>query len=294
VTLILGVLTDQYVALISDRRVTVLAGSRVVSQEDTDIKAIALGGQFLMGFTGLARIDGLRIEAWASTVLKGVKLENYFEVLRQKIDEAFVRNGQAGKIPHAFLAVGYATLQPGGPVYPLNVTISNSFDSGGRFSTTVAVSRQFSVRIERLENRRQVIIPAGHPMRETALRALEHRVRIVARGDPSNPALTVGPLLMALRDTSRYSRGFVGAAAVFASMPRSALPNYSIAAGGVDYRKQVASLYLPDDAKGAGDAVTYMPALINQQMHIYGMTVYPRVLSPEEIRTRAAGTGYRD
>lgn len=210
VTLVLGVLTDQYVALISDRRITTLAGNRIVSQEDTDVKAIALGGQFLMGFTGLARIDGLRMEAWASSALRNVKLEDYFEVLRQKIEEAFVRNGQAGKIPHAFLAVGYASLQPGGPVYPLNVTISNSFDSGGRFSTTVPVSPQFSIAIERLENRRQVIAPVGYPVHTTALRALEHRIRIVARGDPSNPALTVGPLLMALRDTSRRSSGFVG------------------------------------------------------------------------------------
>lgn len=279
-TLILGVLTDQYVALISDRRVTTLAGTRIVSQEDTDVKAIVLGGQFLMGFTGLARIDGLRVEAWASSVLRDVKLEDYFEVLRQKAEEVFVRDNQAGKLPHAFLAVGYASLQPGGPVYPLCVTISNSFDSGGRFSTAVPVSPQFSISIEQLENRRQVIVPAGYPVRETALGALEHR------------ALTVGPLLMALRDTSRRSSGFVGGAAVFASMPRCALPNYSIAAGEVDYRKQVASLFLPDDAQNAGDAAIYMPALINQRIHTFGIKVHPRVLSPEEVRAQAAGEGY--
>jgi len=86
-------------------------------------------------------------------------------------------------------------------------------------------------------------------------------IRIVARGDPSNPVLTVGPLLMALRDTSRRSSGFVGTAAVFASMPRCTLPDYSIAAGKVNYRKQVASVFLPDDAQNAGDAVTYVPTL---------------------------------
>jgi 20S proteasome alpha/beta subunit len=62
VTLIVGVLTDQYVALMSDRRVTKRVGSRIVSQEDTDTKVVALGGQFLMGFTGLARIGGFRVE----------------------------------------------------------------------------------------------------------------------------------------------------------------------------------------------------------------------------------------
>lgn len=292
-TLILGVLTNQYVALISDRRVTTRVGTRIVSQEDTDVKAIALGGQFLMGFTGLARMDGRRIEAWASSVLRDVKPEDYFEVLRQKIEEAFVRDGQAGKMPHAFVAVGYASLQPGGPVYPLSVTVSNSFDSGGRFSTAVPVSPQFSISIERLGNRRQLIVPAGHPVHKTALRALEHRIRVVVRGEPSNPALTVGSLLMALRDTSRRSGGFVGTAAMFASMPRCALPNYSIAAGEVDYRKQVAAVFLPDEARNAGDAAIYVPALINQQIHVFGIKVFPRILSPEEIRARAVDEGYR-
>jgi len=165
VTLITGVLTDEYVALMSDRRVTVKSGTRIVSQEDTDTKTIALGGQFLMGFTGLARIDKLRIEVWVGSVLNGVKLENYFEVLRREIEAAFVRERQAGRLPHAFLAVGYASLRPGGPVYALRVTISNSFDHRGRFSTAVPVSPQFRISVERLANRRQLIVPVGHPPR---------------------------------------------------------------------------------------------------------------------------------
>lgn len=164
-TLITGVLTDEYVALMSDRRVTVKSGTRIVSQEDTDTKTIALGGQFLMGFTGLARIDKLRIEVWVGSVLNGVKLENYFEVLRREIEAAFVRERQAGRLPHAFLAVGYASLRPGGPVYALRVTISNSFDHRGRFSTAVPVSPQFRISVERLANRRQLIVPVGHPPR---------------------------------------------------------------------------------------------------------------------------------
>lgn len=274
-TLILGVLTDQYVALMSDRRVTTRVGARIVSQEDTDIKAIALGGQFLMGFTGLARVDGMRIEAWASKVLMNVPLENYFEALRQQIETAFVGDGQAGDMPHAFLAVGYASLRPGGPVYPLCVAVSNSFDARGRFSTAVPVSQRFGISVERLENRRQLIVSAGWPVDKTTLTALEHRIRLVVRGDPGNPALTVGPLLMALHDTARRSCGYVGRGAIFASMPRCALPDYSIRWGQeVDYRTQVASVFLPDGARSAGDAIVHMPALINPQMHIMGIQVF--------------------
>jgi hypothetical protein len=294
VTLITGVLTDQYVALISDMRVTRRAGQKIISQEDTDIKTIALGGQFVMGFTGLARLGGLRIEAWVSRVLTGVKLETYFEILRQEIEEAFIRERQAGKIPHAFLAVGYSSLQPGGPAYPLSITISNSFDAKGRFSASAPVSSTFGMSVEQLYNRRQLIIHVGHPMHPTALQALEHRLRIVVRGDPGNPALTVWPLLTALRDTARRSSGYVGTTALFASMPRCGLPDFSINSGqGVDYRTQVASVFLPDEARGPADGAFYMPATISPAMHQYGFKLHPRVLSPEEIRARAAGGGYR-
>jgi hypothetical protein len=50
------------------------------------------------------------------------------------IEQAFIREGLVGKIPHAFLAVGYGTLEPGGTVRPLSVTISNSFDVARMFS----------------------------------------------------------------------------------------------------------------------------------------------------------------
>jgi hypothetical protein len=293
VTLITGVLSDQYVALISDMRVTRLAGGRIVSQEDTDIKLIALGGQFLMGFTGLARISGLRVEAWLGRVLKGVPVENYFQVLRREIEKAFVQEGQAGKMPHAFLAVGYMTDRPGGRVRPFSITISNSFDSAGTFSPDAAVSQQFGISLDTLGNQRQLLTSAGYPMRDTTRRALEQRIRVLVRGDPANPRLTVWPLLMALRDTARRSHGYVGTTALFASMPRCALPDSGISSGqGVDYRTQAASVYLPDAARGPADGAFRMPATISPAMHLYGFEVHARTLSPEEIRARAADKSY--
>ncbi len=293
-TLIAGVLTDEYVALISDLRVTKLAGSKVVSQEDTDVKTIALGGQFLMGFTGLARIDGLRVEAWVSSVLLGVPQERYFEILREEIEKVFLRQGQAGKVPHAFLSVGYMTDRPGGQVKPFSITISNSFDPSGTFSPAASVSEQFRIHVEQLGNRRQFVASAGYPMHPTARIALEHRIRVVAKGDSGNPALTVWPLLTALRDTARRSDGFVGTTALFASMPRSALPDATISSGqGVDYRTKVASIYLPDEAHHPADGAFRMPASISPGMHMYGLKVHPRVLSPEEIRARYADMSYR-
>jgi hypothetical protein len=295
VTLIAGVLTDEYVALISDMRVTRLAGRRIISQEDTDTKSIVLGGQFLMGFTGLARIDGLRIEAWISPVLDGVPTENYFEVLRQKIEEAFLRAGQAGRIPHAFLAVGYGSLKPGEAVQPLSVTISNSFDAAGTFSPDAPVSMQFGISVEKLGNRRQLVTCSGYPMHDTARRALAQRIRVVVKGSQGNPALTVWPLLTALRDTARRSGGYVGRTALFASMPRCAVPVRMMLTGpGLDYRTLVASVHLADGASGPADGAIRMPAFISPGGHMIGFRMHPGDLSIEEVQAQSdAEDGYR-
>ena len=286
-TLIAGVLTNEYVALISDMRVTRLAGGRIISQEDTDTKSIVLGGQFLMGFTGLARIEGLRIEAWISPVLDGVPTENYFEVLRQKIEEAFLQEGQAGRIPHAFLAVGYGSLEPGEAVQPLSVTISNSFDAAGTFSPDARVSTQFAISVEKLGNRRQLVTCAGYPMHDTVRRALAQRIRVVAKGSPGNPALTVWPLLTALRDTARRSDGFVGATALFASMPRCAVPVRMMLTGpGLDYQTLVASVQLADGASGPADGAIRMPAFISPGGHMIGFRMHPGDLSIEEVQAQ--------
>jgi hypothetical protein len=135
VTLIISTLTEQYVALMSDRRITWIQNKKIIRQEDTDTKTFNLFGQFLMGFTGVARIDGWRIERWAMEIFRDVPTSEYFDVLAREITAVFQRNGSSGKVPHAFHAVGYTTFQPGGRVYPLAVTVSNSLDKNGRFST---------------------------------------------------------------------------------------------------------------------------------------------------------------
>ena len=86
-TLIISVLTDEYVALVSDRRVTWSDGRQV----DTDTKTFNLYGEFLMGFTGLARIDGFRMERWVADALRSVPTDEYFNVLAQKMGTAFDR-----------------------------------------------------------------------------------------------------------------------------------------------------------------------------------------------------------
>lgn len=272
-TLIISVLTEQYVALMSDRRITWIQDKKIKRQEDSDTKTFNLFGQFLMGFTGVARIDGWRIERWAMEIFRGVPTSEYFDVLSREITAVFRRNDASGKVPHAFHAVGYAGFKPGGRVYPLSVTVSNSLDKQGMFSPE-ALGDSFRTFIEPLGNRRQMVRSVGWPMRQTTQRALSHRLRVVAKGDATNPALSVGPLLMALRDTARVSKEHVGKAALFASLPRSAVPSPGMAMGQIDYRRQAASLFIPETAHGAGEGILYMPAIINPNLMIAGIKMY--------------------
>lgn len=272
-TLIISALTEQYVALISDRRITWIEDNKIKRQEDTDTKTFNLFGQFLMGFTGVARIDGWRIERWAMEIFREVPTSEYFNVLAREITAVFRRNGASGKMPHAFHAVGYASLEPGGRPYPLSVTVSNCLDKRGKFSLE-ALDDKFRIFIEPLGNRRQLIRSVGWPMGETTQLALSHRLRVVAKGDASNPALTVGPLLMALRDTARVSKEHVGEAALFASLPKCAVPSPGMSMGQVDYRRQAAALFLPETARAAGEGTVYMPAMISPELMITGLKMY--------------------
>jgi hypothetical protein len=279
VTLIISVLTEQYVALVSDRRTTWSVRGKITRQEDTDTKTFNLFGQFLMGFTGLARINGWRIERWAMEIFKDVRTEDYFNVLMREISATFDRRGISGEQAHAFLAVGYASLEPDGEIHPLCITISNSLDGNGCFSPE-ALTTQFQMQVERLGNRGQLIRSAGWTMRETTSEALAHRIRVVAKGDPGNPALSVGPLVMALRDTARVSADSVGSAVLFASLPRCAAPSLGMTAGEVDYRNQAVSLFVPEAAREASDGTVYMPAMINPRMMITGIKISRGVKPP--------------
>jgi hypothetical protein len=273
VTEIISVLTEEYVALVSDRRVTWEDGR----QEDSDTKTFNLFGQFLMGFTGFARIGGFRVERWAADVLRGVPAEEYFNVLFREIGAVFDRLRPSERKPQAFLATGYASLQPGGRIHPMNVVISNSIDNNGNFSAS-ALQREFTAYMEPLGNMRHVVRSVGYPMPDNVRQVLEHKIRVVTKADPSNPERAAGPLVYALRETAEKSRGWVGKAVLFASLPRCAVPSLGMVTGQMkhlDFHRHAVSLYLPDRVRNPRDGSVYMPACISPHMQAIGFEMYP-------------------
>jgi hypothetical protein len=260
-TLILAAMADEYVALASDRRMTERIGNRIIRQEDTDTKTFNICGHFLMGFTGLARIDGHRMERWVAELLTGVEAADYFKVLTDGITKAFRRLGHTGRIAHAFLAVGFARDRQTDDLRPVSIVISNSLDSRGNFSVS-SLGDDFRLSAEPLGNRRQAVRSVGWPVPDDTASTLDYRIRIAARGEPLNPAITIAPLVLAIRDTARTSNDNVGESVLFTSLPKKAVPAPWVNIGHVNMEEEPSALFLPENVRHPRKADVYGPALI--------------------------------
>jgi len=215
-------------------------------------------------------------------VLRGIPANEYLPALTKEIGSAFRRYGHVGKMPHAFLGVGYSDSYPNGQ--PLgavitNCTVRDETSQQPEFSTT-KLAGEFSLYVESLGNRRAIVRSVGHPVRSSTMQALQHRIRVVTKGDPSNPRLAMGPLVTALRSTARHSCGFVGESALFSSMPHRAVPHSGVSIGNeVDFRTKTAALYLPGEERRLDSAVMYGPACISPHMSVAGIRVYSGIPS---------------
>jgi hypothetical protein len=89
---------------------------------------------------------------------------------------------------------------------------------------------------------------------------------------------------MALRDTARRSKGYVGNAALFASLPRAAVPAYGVAMGQIDYRENAASIFIPEDGRRLDEGAIYFPAIFNPGMSIAGAKMYPGIRPPDLLK----------
>jgi hypothetical protein len=133
VTLIVPFMSSEFVALATDRRITWQIGGASGRWEDTENKAIVLAGHFLMGYTGFARLGGVKTEQWVVEKLGGVDPPSYFTVLAIEAEAAVKALGHPlERSGHAFAAVGYGALRAegSGELHPFGVTVSNALGDG--------------------------------------------------------------------------------------------------------------------------------------------------------------------
>jgi hypothetical protein len=140
------------------------------------------------------------------------------------------------------------------------------------------MQREFTIYLEPLGNRRHLVRSVGWSVPDKVGEILEHKIRVITRGDPSNPERAAGPLVYAQRETAAKNKEHVGKAALFASLPRCAVPSPGMVTGPMDqldFRQQAVSLYLPDRVRNPRDADVYMPAFISPQLSTIGVRIYP-------------------
>jgi len=295
-TLILGLLTDQYVTLVSDRRVTWMSPTgRITKQEDTDTQTFVICGHFLMGFTGYARFQDLPMEKWLSQVLKDVEPDpdaisnRTFDAIRDAATTEFGRLPyDARQEHHTFVVVGYANdADSGGGLVPTRLLISNSLNEQNQLVSR-ATGSTFRIAQEWLRNRRHLLTRVGYPPPASAMHQADTALRRVVNELPDDPLPAVDILVQCLRAGAESSNGTVGKNGMFATLPRRVVPasSFVVPLGGglltVDSRSEMLAGYIRSEAKTAREAEVYAPAIFCPRMNLGTAEMDPERLPPRQ------------
>jgi hypothetical protein len=281
-TLILGFLTNGYAVLVSDRRLAWSDNRR--PPEDSDTKTFNMYGHFLMGFTGIARFGGHRMERWVAEALGGVEPREYNLKLRNALIEEFRRLPPRYRdIRQAFLSVGFLKNSETGRTRAAKALVSNSLDSEEKWSTKVPVSK-FEAVAEPLGNRRQLFTAVGYPMKRDLIRQANDLLRKISQQYPDDPLPAAQILVQCLRYTADVSDNLDGSNAMVATLPSHIVPapyiEMPMTSSGVDAKNKPLAFYVRKEAKTVDEAEFYQPALIRTDCSIIEGAADPERLPP--------------
>lgn len=273
-TLITFVVTNEYVVLASDRRVTTMVNGKPIRFEDKALKTVLLRGQMLLGYTGLAEIDGMTMEEWLAETLAGVVPNDIPDVLRSAMVDYYRRTPAVRVVPHHFRLAGFAFDPTRSPAtWPIGYEIGNTgwFAKNDRVLAR-APAKEFATVMNAFGNRRQVVGAVGSPYSLKALRSLEGAVRTAVRANPLNPGLVYRPIIDFMRGVASRSKGTVGDTILVTSIPRAAVP-----ISGYDWAIPIAQDGLTEASKfpsafmvtnGSLDPHVYLPASIHPHFQV--------------------------
>jgi hypothetical protein len=275
VTLILGMVGPQYAVLVSDRRITWMNATTGQPEKalDSDVKTFNFAGSSLVGFTGVARLEGLRMEAWLQDALDGVPPQDYRKATMAKIAAVFKKEGLE-HVPHAFLGVcfmGYNGMKkvPGWWI------ISNAIDDQGNFSPSF-LSSTWQSRFRAMRPGEHALRTVGYPIPAALKAEAEHLVTEAMRRDKGNPVPVVNLLVELTHQVSLKSGGLVGSSVLISTLPRSAVPALyaSIRLGGSisdsEWRGTPIGLSYSRNFVGQGETRSYAPAIISPEVRLMG------------------------
>lgn len=274
-TLVVFVLTEEYMILASDRRVTTTVRGRPIKFEDSAMKSFLLNGQLMMGFTGIATLDGLSMERWVAETLQGVAPNDMPAALRDGMSAHYARHPELAGIPHHFRLAGFAFNPQRNPsTFPIGYEVGNAQWLAKGDRVAYANVGEFRVVQNIFGNRKQAVGAVGAPYSLKALRSLEGTVRQLRRAYPVDPYPLYAPMVAFIRNVAARSGGTVGNTVLVASIPRSAVPAADmgwsvplVESALVFSRDQPTAVVFPEDAT---DPVMNLPALIYPGIQLVG------------------------
>ena len=291
-TLITFVVTSEYVVLASDRRQTTFVGGVPTKFEDVALKTFLLRGQLLMGYTGVAVLDGKPMEQWVAELLSGVRPNDIPATLRDAMQDHFARHPEAAKMPHHFRLAGYAYKPDRSPpTWPIGYEVGNClWEARGDRVQVTHVSSQFRVVANVFGNQQQVVGAVGSPYSLRSLRVLEGKVRTARRANALDPTLVFGPVVDFMRGTAKRSAGMVGETLLLTCLPRSVVPlnvprwSVPLALTGIGSAKTEPFAMMLNE--GSSDLTTYLPAMIYPDFQVMGMTLTAERLAgaPDDVQ----------
>lgn len=211
-TQIICVLTDEYVLVASDNLVTWGSGPKrgqVVS--DKECKLVSLCGRNVIGYSGLAVLDGIPTHEWIAKTLTNASCQEpdkAVELLAAKTPGAVLRFPRSLR-RHEYLVAGWANLthaETGVQVRnaPHFGVVSNFMDANG--GPTGEASSTFSVRVRsHVGYGIFATRTLGQILSQSRYRAMTRALKNLARRK-AGPEAAMRLLVDEIRHTSRYQR----------------------------------------------------------------------------------------
>lgn len=228
-TLVLSVLTHQYVAQISDRRL-VWPDGRIA--DDRSNKSVLLCGHVNFSYTGIASIEDQPTHEWMMGAFgpPGIPLYDAIDRLRREATKAFSRIRRLPRLDrrHTFVGVGWTVSRsrPKEGLRPTVYVVSNFMDAYGREKKLP--DAEFSTSTGKLKgNQRFHLVGAGQHGSPSDVQTLNGLVRLVSRRN--RPEAMAAVLEQTMRRVAARNRR-VGDNLMLAIIPKIAVPAYKIGA----------------------------------------------------------------
>src|ERR1700683_5049076 len=134
-TQIIAAITQEYVLLVSDRRLTFLEGpARGQLADDDTCKLVSLCNVCGIGYTGLAQIAGIPTHEWVATTLASERCSDSgpaSRLLAERASAALLRVPPAVRF-QTFVIAGWAYFENLSGLRPHICVVTNTMDTSGK------------------------------------------------------------------------------------------------------------------------------------------------------------------